>query len=1108
MSTIRKYQNEKPVETDLFGGQGHSQVAGAIANVLLNDSTQHIIGIEGNLGAGKSTVINILKQQVQDKGFQIVTFDADQYHTTLKPALILTIEAELKILLGKKNHSQLIELNKAVEIAMGRRLEYTKATTSHISFSAIVFAFSLGISALQIKPSIKFLFELTQKDPNLDKLSGVLSVGLFLLPALVYGIMKLFGIKTRLGDLVKRNSTDTISETIDINREVGAIELRETFNTFAKLIPQDKTLLLVIDNIDRVSPDIARELWSDIEILTSLGSERFRILLPYSEEHLAKALEKSAVDESQSGKEFISKRIPIPFSAPPIVATGWREQFDKYWEQTLPDIEGMEGVKTLIDIWGKRISPRYLKSLVNRVGSKIDSCPEDNNALNGACCAAYIMAVRDNNILVTELLSELNQLTSSHDIEKRKELDRKLKATHKVLRKYGGAKEDWSRQIAALHFQTSFEIAQSELIAEPIRTAFSISDTQALMKLKPLLGFDVFFKQQIESTNSKDLIKIAASIAEEKSGHELLNTYLKDINHEVKETESEDYEYDDELVSSYKILAQNNIKIDLTLAKKLQNNTASSISTMWQLLSSLKSPNENNTAEDLEKALRECYAYSSITDVIPRFITKPDASFVVNALYPIENQLKRWNIKKIIESLPMDLLVVAACKRQEAFNEVDTIFPVLLENMRIGELDNIETDKLLSNSEVSTTDMSTLLQVLPFSKEWNNSSRSTLSLSLAQHLENLSANGSLDDNKLAAYTALITAAFMSGFEPTANFNLQNAQRRGQSHQTTDWLISKLKITPEYSEYLTNYLSTCKFKDILKWCKHEPITEYLSKNLADLIKERRVHVMDISDLLKTDYSFLKSNLDETSPEDILNWMSGWSKHAKDPLSWGDVVVDDILRYQPKQLLQVLIGYFDNDHLTKEAWSKLIKEHHSSFKKVVRYLTTLDKPLEHQRHLQEALKVIPEETHNYDVELVTGLLDLIDNPKKNGISTTLRSNFFKTTTPNEQRCRSIQYFGALFKMPNIKDEDAAQEATVLLSYVIANRKTKELEWLLSQSIQGSGWNIDSLSQESLIGLHDALKEDDTAVEHSLAKEIKSFLNESEDNNEAYSTGVPAT
>lgn len=162
-----------------------------------------------------------------------------------------------------------------------------------------------GVSALQLKPLLKFLVELTKGSPNLDKLSGWLSIVLFASPVLVYFALRVFGCKTRLGDLVKRNSTDTISETIDVNREVGAIELKEAFETFSNLIPKEKTLLLVVDNIDRVSPDIARELWSDIETLTSLGSERFRILLPYSEEHLAKALEKSAVDESQSGKEFI-----------------------------------------------------------------------------------------------------------------------------------------------------------------------------------------------------------------------------------------------------------------------------------------------------------------------------------------------------------------------------------------------------------------------------------------------------------------------------------------------------------------------------------------------------------------------------------------------------------------------------------------------------------------------------------------------------------------------------------------------------------------------------------------------------------------------------------
>ncbi|HFQ5128654.1 TPA: P-loop NTPase fold protein [Vibrio vulnificus] len=133
MGTSRNYQNEKPVDSDLFSGQGHKQVADAIAKVLYSDSNQHIIGIEGNLGAGKSSVINILKNEIETSGFHIVTFDADQYHKNLKPALIRTIEAELKQLLGNNSPTQHEELKSAVEKALGQRLEYTKITNSHIT---------------------------------------------------------------------------------------------------------------------------------------------------------------------------------------------------------------------------------------------------------------------------------------------------------------------------------------------------------------------------------------------------------------------------------------------------------------------------------------------------------------------------------------------------------------------------------------------------------------------------------------------------------------------------------------------------------------------------------------------------------------------------------------------------------------------------------------------------------------------------------------------------------------------------------------------------------------------------------------------------------------
>lgn len=71
-----------------------------------------------------------------------------------------------------------------------------------------------------------------------------------------------------------------------------------------------------------------------------------------------------------------------------------------------------------------------------------------------------------------------------------------------MLIKYGGEKDEWAKQVAALHFQTSFAIAQSELIAEPIRTALKTHDANMLVDLSSLLGFDVLFRQQLDTTNA------------------------------------------------------------------------------------------------------------------------------------------------------------------------------------------------------------------------------------------------------------------------------------------------------------------------------------------------------------------------------------------------------------------------------------------------------------------------------------------------------------------------------------------------------------------------------------------------------------------------------
>ncbi|PSW75120.1 hypothetical protein C9J41_00270 [Photobacterium sp. GB-50] len=931
-------------------------------------------------------------------------------------------------------------------------------------------------------------------------MAGWLSIALFVSPLLVYIVLRAVGCKTRLGDLVKRNSTDTISETIDVNREVGAIELKEAFETFSNLIPKEKTLLLVVDNIDRVSPDIARELWSDIEILTSLCSERFRILLPYSEEHLAKALEKSAVDESQSGKEFISKRIPVPFSAPPVVTTGWRNQFEAYWNETLPDITGQEGVKDLIEIWVQKITPRYLKSIVNRIGAKIDSCPESNELLSGVSCAAYLMIVKDYKLSVNQFLSEPK---SGKDIDAiPSDIERKLKATHKLLLKYGGSKDEWAKQVAALHFQTSFTIAQSELIAEPIRTALKTYDADMLVELSSLLGFDVLFRQQLAITNTSDLVKITDYLVQVDNGLEVAEKYLNDINHEIKYSTIEDYDFDEDLIDSYRNLKDNNVNIDYKIIKEHQKKITNSINEIWKVMKSLNSASDIETAqykwEDLEQAIKQCYSFSLVTGKTPHFINKPNHSFIVNALFPIKEKIEQWDVLNLLQSLATSDLVIAASKRQKILESKNTIFPALLEKMRIGELSKLSDEELLADININSAEVDVLTTMLPFTSQWNESQNKACSQQLVNGLESHRGLDSLDDDTLNAYTALCAASLVNEHNPTENLTVRNHHGQNHSHQVAGWLSNKLNEQPDFSQYLTNYLSFCTFEKVLTWCKNSTVGSYLLPHLEELIKNHRIHRINISALLANDYIYLKDNCANLTPKEIFNWMESWSTRDKEPLDWNLTVVKDIIQCESMGFLSVLTEYFDNPSITKEEWLERIKVDHLVFKEIAYYLHSKKCILEYQKPLQQALKELYENHHNYNLELVKVLTHLIDENQRNGIRISLISAFFKTNTSLDNRYRIIRYFGELISIPTINDSGLEMEAIALLDDAINKEHQDEKEWLLRQPLDGTGWNISEWSLDNLKALYSVLNDDPETKNDKLTKAVTERLNEHEDNN----------
>ncbi|PAU35435.1 hypothetical protein CKF94_25275 [Vibrio coralliilyticus] len=1092
MTSIRKYQNERPVDTDLFSGQGHRQVALAIANVLVADSTQHIIGIEGNLGAGKSTVINILEQEIVNNGFHVVTFDADQYHSTLKSALIKTIESELEpILKGKDHKYHRIRLKTAVETALGKRLKYTKDTTSDIPIPTIFFGFSLAVAALQIKPSLKFLAELTQDVPNLDILGGWLSIGLLGLPALVFGLMKLLGATTPLGDLVKRNSNDTITETINVSREVGAIELKEAFETFSSLIPKGRTLLLVVDNIDRVSPEIAREVWSDIEILTSLGSDRFRILLPYSEEHLAKALENSAIDETQSGKEFISKRIPVPFSAPPIVATGWRAQFEEYWSQTLPDIDGQEGVKDLIEIWAEKITPRYLKSIVNRIGAKIDSCPEAKGEISGVSCAAYLMGVRDNHLSIHQLLSEVIPADKEPDTE------RKLKATHRALNKYAGLKDIWSKQIAALHFQTSFTIAQSELLGEPIGKAIRTNDGKSLVDLSSLVGFDTLFRQQLTSIGASELVKLADHISIEEGGRAVVDKFLADINYEIKHAPSTQYIFDEKLIESYLGLIELNIDIDITTAEQQQKQVTESITNIWKGLKSCETSEDLSanqyTFGELENAVIECYQYWRVSGKTPPMVRQPSAEFIVNALHPIEIDVKDWDVSTLIEKAKTDKLVAAACKRHTLLENVNyDIFQCILDKMRIGDLYKLTNQELLIDINIGTEEFDRLLNLLPFTNHWHQSANKACYQPLVHRFESHVTKQDLESSELGACAALCAAAFVNELEPNSMVAVQVQNGRNNRKQAAIWLASTLQQHSGFAEHLTNYLSRCSFAKVLTWCKDKHVGAYLLPHLEELIKTGRVYRQNIDDLVEGNYAFLKQNLDGISDSDLIKWMEGWSRNLTTAAEeWDEEFVNDVFTCEAEKFLSILIAEFDDETITEKDWIHRLSSEQLTIKLTAQHLEEKGTKLGHQKPLQEALKHIPDHSFEFEIDEISTFLNLIDSSQRNGIRISMSAAFFKPETSVEKRNRIIRYFGSLLKMPKIKSETVEVEAITLLEHAIDNEINEVRNWLLDQPLDS--WNISTWSKDNLSGLRDVLISTPETQDDKLTESIEARLTE---------------
>jgi predicted KAP-like P-loop ATPase len=231
--------------------------ADAIAHLVRGSKPKFSIGIYGEWGTGKTTLMKIIENKIKnDHDLNILTvwFNAWRYE--------------------REDHFALIALMKTIAYAMGDLPHYKEV-------KKVLFR-GLGIIGKDLLRNLALKYAMTEK--GLDELEKNI------LPKM---------------ELLSRVDKDTIY--FDGLKKIEE-EMEKITNTY------NRRVVVFIDDLDRCSPKTALEVFESIKVF--LGMEGFIYIVGLSHETISKLISVAYKDSEIKGEHYIRKIIQIPITIP------------------------------------------------------------------------------------------------------------------------------------------------------------------------------------------------------------------------------------------------------------------------------------------------------------------------------------------------------------------------------------------------------------------------------------------------------------------------------------------------------------------------------------------------------------------------------------------------------------------------------------------------------------------------------------------------------------------------------------------------------------------------------------------------------------------------
>ena len=502
-----KRVSDLPAGNDFFSGAGHTRTAEALANGLIELANEDgAIGLEGDWGSGKSTVIKLAEDFIDSNlsnSFEYRFFEFDLWiHQTddFKRAFLISF-------LNWLNDESLISSTNFKEFNDKIRSRKTVTTTQDRA------AFSNTAKCLFVAILITPLsLVLTRWQLSADEGLNWLLLAPFLFFSILPLIVALYSVahhfvkahndpSSEVMALIKGQAKETTRKQFIRDENPTSTEFRQTFDEILAKVKQgknqkEKRFVIVLDNIDRLPEDNIPDLWAELRTFyaystsgPTLSDHPITVVVAYDKKHILNCLvnphgDQSGAELGPHNEDIFHKTFMSTYrvSAPVIsdVTSFFVSQIENAFGKQVSDYDAVK-IYQLFNHWmiveKRKESPRLIKSFINELVTLWNT--RGNGDIPITAIALYSLrrgAIESN----SELLKKSaygDKFTSRHlsDI-------------------------DWPKFIAALHFNVEPDLAYQALLGDEIRNSLYREDSGALVDIEGHPGFTAQLLATVDET--------------------------------------------------------------------------------------------------------------------------------------------------------------------------------------------------------------------------------------------------------------------------------------------------------------------------------------------------------------------------------------------------------------------------------------------------------------------------------------------------------------------------------------------------------------------------------------------------------------------------------